>query len=113
MKKLVCKDKEICTVYFADNFKDRLLGYMFRKKPHYEAILFKPCSSIHTFFMRFKLDVLFLDKDMVVIKKIERLQNGKIAYEKKGYYVIEAEEGRFSDIEVGDRLKIEDFFKKS
>lgn len=110
MKKLVCKDKKICTVYFADNFKDRLFGYMFRKRPHYDAILFKPCNSIHTFFMRFKLDVLFLDKDMVVIKKIEGLPKGKIAYEKKGSFVIEAEEGRFSEVEVGDRLIIEDLF---
>ncbi|GFR35337.1 DUF192 domain-containing protein [Thermobrachium celere] len=106
MKKLVCKDKEICTVYFADNFKDRLLGYMFRKKPHYEAILFKPCNSIHTFFMRFNLDVLFLDEDMVVLKKIEGLRRGKIAYQKNAHYVIETEEGMLEEIRVGDRIDI-------
>lgn len=106
MKKLIYKDREICRVYFANNFKDRLLGYMFRKKPHYEAILFKPCNSIHTFFMRFNIDVLFLDKNMMVIKKIDGLTKRKIAYEKGAYFVVEAEEGILKEIKVGERIKI-------
>lgn len=32
-----------------------------------EALILKPCSSIHTLFMRFPIDVLFLDKDNRVI----------------------------------------------
>ena len=32
-----------------------------------------PCESIHTFFMRFPIDVLFLDKDGRAIRAIPRL----------------------------------------
>ena len=32
------------------------------------GMLFEPCNSIHTFAMRFSLDVLFLDSDGVLIR---------------------------------------------
>lgn len=35
-----------------------------------EAIVLKPCNSIHTFFMAFAIDVLFLGKDNKVKKII-------------------------------------------
>lgn len=37
------------------------------------ALILKPCNSIHTFFMRFPIDVLFLDKNNRVIKAISSL----------------------------------------
>ena len=33
-----------------------------------EALILKPCNSIHTFFMRFPIDVLFVDKENRLIK---------------------------------------------
>ncbi len=33
-----------------------------------EGIQIEPCNSIHTFFMRFSIDVLFVDRDGVVIR---------------------------------------------
>lgn len=38
-----------------------------------QAIILKPCNSIHTFFMRFPIDVLFVDKDNQVIKALSSL----------------------------------------
>ncbi len=35
--------------------------------PPSEALLLKNCSSIHTFFMRFPIDVAFLDRDFRVV----------------------------------------------
>lgn len=32
-----------------------------------EALILKPCNSIHTFFMRFPIDVLFVDKKFKII----------------------------------------------
>jgi len=38
----------IINVFIADSFSKRLIGYMFRKRPHYDALLLKPCiASIH------------------------------------------------------------------
>jgi uncharacterized protein len=38
------------------------------------ALLIEPCSSIHTFFMRFPIDVLFLSRDLRVLRALHRLQ---------------------------------------
>jgi len=38
-----------------------------------EALIIKPCNSIHTFFMHFPIDVLFVDKDSRVIKALSCL----------------------------------------
>lgn len=78
---------------------------MFRKKPHHKAIMFKPCSSIHTFFMRFDIDVLFLNENMEVIKKLEALKPGKVIMPvKDAKVVIEAEAGSFNLIIQGEPL---------
>lgn len=58
----------------ADNFWTRLSGYMFKKKPHYPGILFLPAISIHTFFMHFCLDVIFIDKEGKILKIYRNMQ---------------------------------------
>jgi uncharacterized protein len=32
-----------------------------------EGLLLKPCGSVHTFFMRFPIDVVFLDRELAVV----------------------------------------------
>ncbi|MDR2708787.1 MAG: DUF192 domain-containing protein [Elusimicrobiota bacterium] len=50
----------------AKTFAQRFLGFMFKSKADY-AVLFIHCKSIHTFFMRFNLDIVFLDKNFKVL----------------------------------------------
>jgi uncharacterized membrane protein (UPF0127 family) len=38
-----------------------------------EALLIAPCTSIHTFFMRFPIDVIFLDGDGRALRALEDL----------------------------------------
>ena len=46
----------------ADGFARRMLGLMFRRDmPEGEALLIPRCPAVHTFFMRFALDLVFLD----------------------------------------------------
>ena len=54
-------------VKVANNFKDKLLGLMFKKNIDY-GLLIKNCKSIHTFFMREAIDVLLLDKNNKILK---------------------------------------------
>lgn len=39
-----------------------------------EALVISPCTSIHMFFMKFALDVLFVDKRGVVVRAIEGIR---------------------------------------
>lgn len=53
----------------ADSFLSRLKGLLGRTefKPG-EGLIIKPCDSIHTFFMHFPIDVVFIDKQNKIIK---------------------------------------------
>ncbi|ADK15926.1 hypothetical protein WX45_03826 [Clostridium ljungdahlii DSM 13528] len=107
VKILVYESKVIAEIFIADSFVKRFLGFMFRKKPHHEGILIKPCNSIHTFFMKFSIDVLFVSEDMKVIKKVEDLKPGKIIMPQgKAKMVIEGSTGTFKNVEEGKLIEI-------
>jgi len=105
VKTLVYESEVIAKIFVADSFIKRFLGFMFREKPHHEAILIKPCNSIHTFFMRFSIDVLFINENMEVVKKLEDLKPGRIIMpQKKSKMVIEGRTGMFKNIKEGKKL---------
>ncbi len=67
-------------VEVARTFPKRLKGLMFRREMQPgTALLLSPCSQIHTCFMRFNLDVLFLDKDGIVLYVMENLKPWRIS----------------------------------
>lgn len=56
-------------VYVADTFLKRLLGVAeggFGNS--YDGLLIRPCRSIHTFFLEYPLDVIFLDQSNRICK---------------------------------------------
>ena len=63
----------------ADSFFKRFKGLMFGEKMEgYDALVLKPCNSIHTFFMQYSIDVIFLDKELRIIKIKRNLQPWRI-----------------------------------
>ena len=59
-------------VEIADNFFKRFCGLMLRRRlAQGRGLLLAPCNGVHMFFMRFSIDVIYLDKDYC-IKKIVR-----------------------------------------
>ena len=55
-----------------------------------EALVLEPGNSIHTFFMNFSIDVLFVDKKNKIIKVIENLKPWRLTYIYwRSYLVIE------------------------
>jgi hypothetical protein len=64
----------------ARSFGKRLKGLMFRAsmKPG-TAMLLDPCPQIHTCFMRFALDVLFLDKNGTVLYIMENMKPWRLS----------------------------------
>jgi len=52
----------------ADSFGSRLVGLLgTRGLAEGEGLWLSPCSSVHTFFMRYAIDVLFLGRDGVLL----------------------------------------------
>jgi len=73
-----------------------------------EALILKPCSSIHTFFMHFAIDVLFLDKNMRIIRLTQNMSPSRLSpIVWASCMVIELPAGKISQINthVGDRVE--------
>ena len=62
-------------IMVADSFLLRLRGLMGRKElPDRKGLLLAPCDSIHMCFMRFPIDVIYLDKNYTVLKVVKNLR---------------------------------------
>ncbi|MFD1707626.1 DUF192 domain-containing protein [Siminovitchia sediminis] len=80
MKLMMANEHQVLAdhVEAADTFWKRFRGLMGRKSlPERTAIYLTPCRSIHTFFMRFSIDVIYLDKNNHIVGLEEHLQPGK------------------------------------
>lgn len=87
----------------------RTRGLMLRPPlPPGTGLLIDPCSSIHSMWMRFPIDVLYLDRDDVVVRIAEAMPPWRIGPLFTGArYVIELPPGtiRASQTSVGDQLE--------
>jgi|SRR4051795_4448025 len=72
-----------------------------------EGMLFRPAGSIHMFFMRFPIDAVFCDRDLVVVGVERDLKPWKTARRKGAKVVIELAAGAAGGVEAGDRLFLE------
>jgi len=73
-----------------------------------EGILLRPASSIHMFFMRFAIDAVFLDRDLVVRKVVRDLKPWRIAGARGAKAVLELAAGECErrGVRPGDRLSL-------
>ena len=72
-----------------------------------QGLLFKSCSSLHTFFMHFPIDIVFMDKKGKVLKTAPEVRPFKlVAAPFRAYYALELPTGAIthSATRVGDIL---------
>jgi uncharacterized membrane protein (UPF0127 family) len=72
------------------------------------ALIIAPCNSIHTFFMRFAIDVVFVARDGRVLKTCAGLVQWRIAFSIGAFAVIELPVGAISlsESKPGDILQL-------
>lgn len=98
------------SVVIADRFLKRIKGLLDRtafKKG--ESLVIRNCNSVHTFFMAFAIDVLFLDKRNRVVKVIPGLVPFRATWLYwRAAYVIELPAGMIKDTDTreGDVIAI-------
>lgn len=75
--------------------------------PH-EGILIRPCGSIHTFFMRFALDAVFLARDGTILKIVPELKPWRMAGGRGARVVLELAAGEAArrGLAPGDRIDL-------
>jgi uncharacterized protein len=95
----------------ATSMWSRFWGLLGRRSlPNDEGLLIVPCNSVHTFFMRFPIDVLFLDKDDRVLKIATELRPFRVAVGRGARRVLEIAAGRAASagVRVGDKVTFVD-----
>jgi len=110
--KLVVREKNITVsqqLKIAESFFERLIGLMFKEKMDgFDGLLIKQCRSIHTFFMRYPLDIVFMNNEMKIKKIIRNIKPWRMTLI---YFtstqVLELEGGTLhQEIREGDKLEV-------
>ena len=86
----------------------RMRGLLGRRSlPSGEGILLRPAASVHTFFMRFAIDVVFLDDDLRVVAIASDLRPWRTAGKRGARAVLELPAGECArrGLTVGDTIR--------
>ena len=97
----------LCVGTLADRPLQRMRGLIGRSGlPAGEGMLLRPAPSIHTAFMRFPIDAVFLDRDLRVLDIVEQLRPWRTASRRRARAVLELAAGECArrGVEIGDRL---------
>ena len=77
--------------------------------PDGEGLLITPCEGVHTFGMKFPIDVIYLSKKRVVLKIRPEMPRRRISFCLRAHSVLELPAGMAgkTSTAVGDQLEIE------
>lgn len=102
--------QELAThVTVASSLSSRVRGLLGRTDlPAGEGLLIRPCKGIHTFFMKFAIDAVFLDKDSRVVALYHSLPPNRMTrISLKAVSVLELPAGVLGEgVSVGDILTL-------
>jgi len=95
----------------ANHFWSRFLGLMGRRMLAEDAgLIITPSNAVHCFFMRFPIDVVYVDKQNRVVAIDHSLKPWRVGKPRRAaHYVIELPAGRAAatNTEPGDQLRWE------
>ena len=96
-------------IRIADTFGSRFLGLMGKKElKEGQGLLLKRCGSIHTCFMRFPIDVIYLSggMDVLAVQTVKPWRMGKTG--RKARHTLELPEGQKEQFQIGDHVSIQE-----
>lgn len=103
--------KTLANIEIARSLLKKGVGLMGRKNfGTKQGLLLTETTAVHTFFVRFPIDLAFLDKNLQVVKIVENLKPWSISpLAWKARHVLELPAGTIAknSLEVGDTLKVE------
>lgn len=102
---VICENVEVANTFFT-----RLKGLLGRKSLAANHTLWiNPCNSIHTWFMKFSIDVVFVNSDMVVQRVYSNIHPYRLVLPASQFHsVFEFASGAISEekVQVGDQLYV-------
>ncbi len=100
---VVCEECLVAATPFA-----RMRGLLGRRSlPSGEGILLRPAASIHTFFLRFSIDAVFLDDELRVVSIASDLRPWRAAGKRGASAVLELPAGECArrGLSLGDQIR--------
>lgn len=104
---LVADDRVLATLEIADTRRSRLRGLIGREVLD-GAILLRPARGVHTFGVRFPIDVVFCDADMTVLEVVTMPPNRLGRPRPRARSIVEssARSAERWNVRVGDQLDV-------
>ena len=96
-------------IELATTRRERRRGLLGRHRlPSRFALVLLPCAAIHTAFMRFSIDVIFLDRKGHALRILRNLRPWRIALALRARSVIELPAGSLAGVDLvpGDRVTL-------
>lgn len=102
--KIRYQNKEI-NVIECKSFYTRFKGFMGKTNINH-ALLFNHCNSVHTFFMKENIDIIFCNKENIIVSYFKNISPNKVILpQKHATKTIELPPNYYS-LEIGKRLEI-------
>ncbi|MGI6702895.1 MAG: DUF192 domain-containing protein [Clostridia bacterium] len=94
-------------VHIAERFWPKFWGLQFKKSiPEDYALIILNCNSIHTCFMRFDLDVVFVDRSFRVLKVYRGLKPFRMTPPVKDAYAVIELKAKKQPMETGQIFEL-------
>lgn len=113
MKKIYLNlDNNFLPIYIAQTWKEKYQGLSFKKNINYGLII-PQCISVHTYFMKEAIDVIFFDKFRTILYIFRNVPKNKVIEvneDIKNTSVLELPKNTSINLAIGDNLsfKLED-----
>lgn len=99
MAGLLLDGVHVMDVEVAQTLRERSKGLLGRTGID-TGLVIRPASSVHTFRMRFDIDVAFVRRDGMVTKVVTMRRNRLGAWRPRTRWVLETEAGRMADLGI-------------
>ena len=97
-------------VALANTFFKRLRGLMLRRRlAPAEALWLRPSNGVHTFWMLFAIDVIFLDRELRIVKLVENMRPFRVTSPQlaaRSVLEMSAHTISRASLKIGDQLEI-------
>ncbi|MFN0110068.1 MAG: DUF192 domain-containing protein [Blastocatellia bacterium] len=97
-------------VALANTFLTRLRGLIARSRlAPAQALWLRPCNGVHTWWMHYSIDVIFLDRDLRIVKLVENMRPFRLtAPHREARSVLEMAAHSISraQLKIGDQLEL-------
>lgn len=99
------KNNTYIKLKYCNNFFNRFIGFMFKRKIDC-CLCFPKCNSIHTFFMFKPIDVIMTNKNYEILYIYKSFKPFKVILPKKNvYYTFELPTNKFN-FKINEKIKV-------